>query len=379
MKPKPLSAIQRYGLAILSVGVALGGALLMQRFQVRDVEIPLFLFALAVSAWFGESGAAILALVLSCMSFDYFFTEPLHTLYISGSDLPYFIVFTLFASLVTWFSGVRRRVDGELRQARDKLEVEVAERTQQASLLNLTHDSIFVRDMDFVITYWNQGAQELYGWTPEEAIGKRSNELLQTTYAVPLEEILAELRRTGRWEGELKRTKADGSEVVVSSRWSLRRGEQERPAAILETNNDITERKRREQEISALNQELGKRTAELEASNKELEAFAYSVSHDLRAPLRHMSGYTQLLQKNTASLLNEKSQARNRGTQGRLESRRIARLVWRPFHAAACTRQSDFECCEIHAHPSGGRDRNRMHRPRTRSSSGIRSGQWSRI
>src|SRR6195256_5249179 len=73
------------------------------------------------------------------------------------------------------------------------------------------------------------------------------------------------------------------------------------------TNNDITERKRREQEIRILNEELGKRTAELESSNKELEAFAYSVSHDLRAPLRHMSGFTELLQKNMASLLNEKS------------------------------------------------------------------------
>jgi light-regulated signal transduction histidine kinase (bacteriophytochrome) len=95
---------------------------------------------------------------------------------------------------------------------------------------------------------------------------------------------------------------------VVASRWSLRRDEYERPTAVLETNNDITDRKRREQEISTLNEKLGKRTAELESINKELEAFAYSISHDLRAPLRHMSGFTELLQKNAASVLNEKSQ-----------------------------------------------------------------------
>ena len=183
--PKPISTIQGYGLAVLSVFVALGGALLLEDFHFRDVEVPLFLFAAALAAWYGGTGAAVLALLLSCVSFDYFFVEPLHTLDISRSHLPYFIVFASFALLVSWFSTVRRRVEGELRQARDDLEIEVAERTQQASLLNLTHDTIFVRDMSDVITYWNRGAQELYGWTAEEAIGKRAHELLQSVLPAP--------------------------------------------------------------------------------------------------------------------------------------------------------------------------------------------------
>ena len=306
--PRPLSTIQSYGLAALSVSVALGGALLLERFEFRDVEVPLFLFAVAVSAWYGGTGAAVLALVLSCIAFDYFFVQPLYSFYVSGSDLPYFIVFATFALLVTWFSAVRRRVERDLRQARDELKIEVAERTQQASLLNLTHDTIFVRDMTNVITYWNRGAQELYGWTPEQAIGKRSPELLHTVSPAPIEQIREELLRSGRWDGELERSKADGSQVVVASRWSLRRDEQGQPTALLETNNDITERKRREQEARVLNEELAKRTAELEAINRELEAFAYTISHDLRAPLRHIAGFTELLQKNSASLLNEKSQ-----------------------------------------------------------------------
>jgi PAS domain S-box-containing protein len=308
MLRKPLSTIQHYGLAVLSVSVALGGALLLGRFQIRDVEVPLFLFAVALSAWYGGTGAAALALLLSCIVFDYFFVEPLYTLDVSASDLPYYLTFASFASLVTWFSAVRRRVERDLRQARDDLEIEVAERTQQASLLNLTHDTIFVRDMSDVIIYWNLGAQELYGWTVEEAIGKRAHELLRSVFPAPIEEIHAELLRSGRWDGKLEKTKSDGTQVIVASRWSLRRDEQGRPAAILETNNDITERERREQEIRTLNEELGKRTAELEATNKELEAFAYSISHDLRAPLRHMSAFAELLQKNTASLLNVKNQ-----------------------------------------------------------------------
>jgi PAS domain S-box-containing protein len=265
------------------------------------------LFAIAIAVWYAGIGPAILAVVLSGLADTFFFIEPLYTLYITRDDLPHFVIFLLFASLLTGFATVRRRVEAELLQARDDLQIEVAERTQQASLLNLTHDTIFVRDMSDVITYWNRGAQELYGWAAEDTIGKNSQQLLQTVFPAPVDDIRAELLGTGRWEGELKTTRADGTQVVVASRWSLRRDEQERAVAILETNNNITERKRREQEIQNLNRELAKRSTELESINTELEAFAYSVSHDLRAPLRHMAGYTELLQKKISSALDEKS------------------------------------------------------------------------
>lgn len=301
------SVVLRYGLAVVSWLMALGLALLVQRFEFRNVEVPLFLFIVALSAWYAGSGPTVVALALSIASFDYFFTEPRYTLYVTTADLPYLIVFVAFASLVAWFSAVRRRVEQDLVQARDHLQIEVAERTQQASLLNLTHDTIFVRDMGDMITYWNRGATELYGWTAEEALGKNSRQLFKTVFPSPVEDIRRELLETGRWEGELKKNKADGTQVVVASRWSLRRDEQERAVAILETNNDITERKRREEEIQSLNQELGKRSAELESMNKELEAFAYSISHDLRAPLRHMAGFTELLQKKVGKTVDEKS------------------------------------------------------------------------
>jgi PAS domain S-box-containing protein len=301
------SSALRYAFALLSVSVALAGALLLERFHFRNVADPLFLFAIAIAVWYAGTGPALLAVVLSGLADSYFFIEPIYSLYITRDDLPHFVIFVLFASLLTGFAAVRRRVERNLVQARDHLQIEVAERTQQASLLNLTHDPIFVRDMGDVITYWNRGAQELYGWTDNQAIGRHSRELLQTIFPAPLEDIRAELLRNNRWEGELKKTKADGTQVVVASRWSLRRDEQARPLAILETNNDITERKRREQEIQSLNQELANRSTELEAINKELEAFAYSVSHDLRAPLRHMGGYTELLQRKASSILDEKS------------------------------------------------------------------------
>ncbi len=304
---KILPTLQRYGLAAGSVVVALLPALVLQHYKFRDVELPLLLFAIALTAWYAGPGPAVLSIVLSSLCFDYFFAPPLYAFSVTPADIPAIMILISFAVLVARFSAVRRRIEAQLLEARDKLQQEVVERTQQASLLNLTHDTIFVRDMSDVITYWNRGAEELYGWAPYEAVGKRSRELLRTVCPVPIEDIREELLQTGRWEGELKHAKADGTEVAVASRWSLRRNEQNLPVAILETNNDITDRQRREEEIRGLNLELEKRSTDLAASNKELEAFAYSVSHDLRAPLRHMAGYAELLQKSASSALDDKA------------------------------------------------------------------------
>jgi two-component system, LuxR family, sensor kinase FixL len=107
-----------------------------------------------------------------------------------------------------------------------------------------------VRDMHNVITYWNRGAEDFYGWRAAEVVGKATtNQLLRTVYPAPLEEIDAELLSAGHWEGELVHTKADGAQVVVASRWSLQRNEQQQPFAILELDNDITARKRAEEKV----------------------------------------------------------------------------------------------------------------------------------
>src|SRR5207244_8040584 len=104
----------------------------------------------------------------------------------------------------------------------------------RASLLAPTTGSGFVRDRRDVITYWNRGAEALYGWTREEAVGTVSHQLMQTIFPAPLEKINAELLRTGRWEGELIHTKRDGTRVVVASRWALQRDAHGNPVAILE-------------------------------------------------------------------------------------------------------------------------------------------------
>ena len=150
----------------------------------------------------------------------------------------------------------------------------------QAELLDLTHDTVFVRDMGDVITYWNHGAEKLYGVTREEAVGKVAHVLLQTRFPEPLDKIRAGLLRTDRWEGELVHTRRDGTQAVVASRWALKRDEYGRPQAILETNNDITAEKQAEKGLAETHALLAR--AYRAATLGELTA---SIAHEVIQPL----------------------------------------------------------------------------------------------
>src|ERR1700688_2176590 len=127
---------------------------------------------------------------------------------------------------------------------------------EQASLLNLTHDAIFVREMNGTIKYWNRGAEELYGWPAEQAVGRVGHVLLKTIFPVSLEQIQEEVIGAGRWEGELVQTRKDRSQVVVSSRLSLQSDERNEPVGIIVINNDITKRKRAEEVARRSEKEL---------------------------------------------------------------------------------------------------------------------------
>lgn len=109
---------------------------------------------------------------------------------------------------------------------------------RQAELLE--DANVFVRGLDGTITYWTRGAERLYGWTNEEAVGRISNELIRTEFPRPLPEIEAALAQKGRWEGELVHTCKDGSRVIVASLWVLRRDAEGNAFEVFEVDNDVT-------------------------------------------------------------------------------------------------------------------------------------------
>ena len=120
---------------------------------------------------------------------------------------------------------------------------------RQAELLDLAHDAILVRDRLGRITYWNQGAAELYGWSSAEAMGEVVHRLLATEFPQPLESIETLVLEQGCWEGELIHTSRDGRRLIVASRWSLKRDETGQPLAILEINRDLTASRQVEAEL----------------------------------------------------------------------------------------------------------------------------------
>jgi PAS domain S-box-containing protein len=145
--------------------------------------------------------------------------------------------------------GLKGEIVGVSKIARDITKQKQTERrlAEQARLLDLSNDAIIARDHRDRIVYWNRGAEEMYGFPAKEALGKITHELLQTAHPENLQKIRKHLARFNRWSGELVHTRKDGTKVVVISRWSLDRDRKGRPASILETNTEITDRKRAEQ------------------------------------------------------------------------------------------------------------------------------------
>jgi PAS domain S-box-containing protein len=175
----------------------------------------------------------------------------------------------------------------------------------QAALIELAHDAILVRDPDSAVIFWNHGAEELYGWTAEAALGQVTHTLLQTQFPESCAVVDEALARIGQWEGELIHTCENGNRVVVESRQVLVRDEVGNPHLILEVNRDITARKAEEEQVARSSEALRQLNIELQRSNQELQDFASVASHDLQEPLRKIQAFGNLLQEEYSAILGE--------------------------------------------------------------------------
>ncbi|MGI0493657.1 CBS domain-containing protein [Alkalinema pantanalense CENA528] len=201
----------------------------------------------------------------------------------------------------------RRATESVLLQMQSDLEQRVAERTaaltemnlrlqqeindrqqaeqkirEQAALLDIANDAIFVRDLDARILYWNKGAERVYGWSQAEAIGKNANHLLYRDPS-PLEAAFEVTLHQGAWQGELHKCNKLGEDLVVESHWTLVRTETGSPRFILTVDTDITERKLLEAQFL--------RAQRLES----LGTLASGIAHDLNNILTPVLAVSQLL------------------------------------------------------------------------------------
>jgi acetyltransferase-like isoleucine patch superfamily enzyme len=103
------------------------------------------------------------------------------------------------------------------------------------------HQTVLVRAVDGTIWFWSRGAEQMYGWRPEETVGQTSHRLLQTVFPAPLEHIDMELQHRGYWEGTLIHTRRDGMQVVVTSRWELLGGISGQTHPVVEINREMSE------------------------------------------------------------------------------------------------------------------------------------------
>ncbi len=191
--------VLKCGLAVLSVAVAVLLTSLLERFMDA---IPLFYAAVIVSSWYGGRWSGLLSVLLATLAVGYYFVPPAHGFTLSIASIPYLGSFALLALIVSFLSTARYQAEESLRQAHDemegkvldrtadlkqineKLQAEIAERRrieealrERANLVDLTHDTVFVRDMSDVITYWNRGAEEQ---VPAGRVRRRSAEFLTT-------------------------------------------------------------------------------------------------------------------------------------------------------------------------------------------------------
>jgi PAS domain S-box-containing protein len=286
-------------LAVVLLAVWLIFHFLGPRHLVVNAFLSLGLLLTILGAAWAGYGPGLLVCALAIFSVPRFAANPARPRNLSNQLLQFGLLGTICV-LVSHISAGNRRREADLVRAAHDLEERVRQRTtealeaaaaagEQAQLLDLAHDAILSIDWDGTIRFWNRGAEQMYGWTRGEALGKISHDLLQTVFPGDRESLKRHLSESGYWEGELRHTTRAGDTLIVSSRWALSRGAAGEPLGFLEINTDITERRRIEEQL--------RHTQKLES----LGVLAGGVAHDFNNLLTGILGNASLALDTTTS------------------------------------------------------------------------------
>jgi PAS domain S-box-containing protein len=301
-----------------------------RRASVQDDVLAFVTFPFVVWAAirFRVAGAALMSLLVASVAVwgtsqglgPFVAHSPMHNAVL----LQLFIAVTaltglLLAAVISERELLQERVEERTRE----LEEKTRQLTSQAKLLDLANDAILVRNAEGVTIYWNKGAERLYGWQKEEAVGKMIQDLCKTEFPSDVSSILAQ----DHWEGELHQKRRDGSRIVVASRWTTLRDGEGNATGWLQINTDITARQRAEKRARS----LSKRILSLEAD--ERRRIARELHDSLGQYLTSLKINLDLLsqaanEKKKAALLSECVQITEQSLK---ETRTISHLLHPPL------------------------------------------------
>ena len=255
---------RRYGCAVLSVALAVSVRLLLDPLIGFAYPFATLFVAILVSAWYGGLGPALTAVVVGGVSAVYFLQPPRGVFLPAGWYQDVGLVLYTCAGVGISLLG------GAVDFARRSAEAGNAEARFKSALIEQTYDSILVWDWDGRITFWNGGAERLYGFTQAEAVGRISHELLKTQFPGGFNAFYRKLEADDWWEGELVHTTKNGRVLTVESHMAFVR----EATHVVEVNRDISARRQAEVALRNANEELesriSARTAELARSYESL-------------------------------------------------------------------------------------------------------------
>lgn len=267
-------ALVGYGVAVLLVGLSTLVGLWIRPATYHSPYL-FFYAAILISLLYGGFGAGLASTFLSALLVNLLFQPPYGQFSHDLPDLARGSYFCLSFGFICWLVDTRRRrAEGQIQT--------------QHQLLDMAAAPVIMCDEDDRITYWNKGAESVYGWNEEEAIGQHLTELLHTVLPEPIQDIKRQMTSVGQWSGELKRTRKDGSAAFVSSSWTLRRTGRH-GLTKLESDHDLTEQHLLEEEF-------------LQAQKMEaVGRLSGGVAHDFNNILMIIIGYGDLLKAQLGS------------------------------------------------------------------------------